>query len=181
MAAVLILSAMGVSTHGQLDEASPASEFMRRVDGYVHVRHAAEGDVLAAMKQHPGAVPGLADVLRRRIDREWPGSLFDAPVGIFFRQSLDPDVPAGATEPGPTGSDTEVAWPAVPFAIGQAAPSRSAPLEIIRVLPGMPESIGYQVAGRDLLVVDRVTSLVIGVLRGVIPAETRGTVTDARF
>jgi hypothetical protein len=94
--------------------------------------------------------PGIASVLRSRIDR---GLLLSVPAIAGRLDEPLPGEPAPAVNGAfPFGSSAVTTWPAL---FGE--------------LPDLPVELGYAVWGRDLLLVDTVANLVLDVLPEALP------------
>jgi len=101
-----------------------------------------------------------------------PGVLFSGRVRTDIRKALaqrlaEPDGPAlraviGEVQPADTHIDVNMRYP-------EAQPRSTVPPSILAVLPSLPRELEYRFVGRDLLILDRNTAVVLDVMRDALP------------
>jgi hypothetical protein len=153
--------------------------FSARIEDYLRLR---DGAVAAVGRIQVTAKPGelRKDVIeltkqlqtRRRSARE--GDILGGAVAVAIRTSLwhrlsredGATIIAAIRDVQPDRFAPEVNTP-----YRDTEPRSTVPAQILRVLPRLPEELSYRFVGRDLLLLDKPTGLVLDVLRGALPSS----------
>jgi hypothetical protein len=159
-----------LATTGGHDDYRVVSRFLQAVDNYLMVHHpvAVAPDLMCLPEDTVREVNGLA--FERPQARE--GDVFVPEVADLFRRRLAVTLRyhdyGVADLLGELGDEGPVAGPVVvnePLVWGQANTTFQ---WITDLLPLLPEDVDYRLVGRDLVLVDVRTNLVIDVLRGAV-------------
>jgi hypothetical protein len=156
------------------DEVS--KEFLNRVRAYIQIRDA-QGN------KRPKPTSSAEQVTRER--REFAervrlaranvkeGAIFGPPVDTLFRKQI------AEAFAGPNGNKIRVslrhAEPVRTMNLGvndfypQGIPLQSTPPSLLLDLPVLPKGLQYRIVGRDLVLLDTTTNLIVDVLRDGIP------------
>ena len=155
---------------------SIAKQFENRVANYVKLRDS-QG------KPPTRPVPSASQVTDKRKDlaakvqaaraNAKEGDIFGPPVGDFFRQKIKESFA------GPQGSRIRTslrdAEPvsgirlAVNEPYPQGVPLQSTPASLLLNLPAISQGLQYRIVGRNLVLLDTNTNLIVDVLRDAIP------------
>ena len=178
-AAVLALAVPGAAQ----TPTDPAGEFLEGVRTYVALHRALEqtvppqsvfsDPVLGRM-----AVDPLAQALRAARPNAREGDIFSPRIREDFRRRISRALRAAGLEPRTLVEemieDTEGG--AFPVAVNGPFPWLAGNMMlpcVLSALPTLPTELEYRLVGTDLVLVDIHPSLVVDVLRDVLPATTR--------
>lgn len=115
----------------------------------------------------------LADAIRDAGGIIGEGDIFTADVAPFFRERIRTVMrgPAGRRVHEAVFAVQPTGWsPSVGALYPARQPVSSMPLELLAALPSLPRELEYRVVGRDLLLLDRNTGLIVDMLRGALSA-----------
>jgi hypothetical protein len=151
-----------------------------RIEDYLRLRQEAVREVgRIAVTEKPGElwtdVVELTEQIQARRQGSREGDILGGPVAVAIRSSLlerlsredGPLLIAEVTDvqPEPFSAEINTRYPA-------AEPRSTMPLQILRVLPRLPKELSYRFVGRDLVLLDRNTGLILDVLRDAFPSAT---------
>jgi hypothetical protein len=173
VAAVPAFAGTNSATGGQ-DDYRIVSRFLRAVDHYILVHHPVEvePELMCLPEETLRELHALA--VLRDLERPQPreGEIFVPEVADLFRRRLSVTLRyhdySVADLLGEMDDEGPVAGPVVvnePLAWGQANTTLH---WITDLLPLLPEDVAYRLVGRDLVLVDVRTNLVVDVLRSAI-------------
>jgi hypothetical protein len=159
---------------------SPQELFAYRVQEYTEMRQQAEQRVgTPEVTTRPAALDArttaLAEAIREFRKNFKPGVVFSGDVGREFRRILAtrlsaPDGPAliSALESVmPHGYR-----PVINGTYPDGEPVTSMPPSLLEALPRLAPVLAYRIVGRDLLLIDRDTRLIVDILPEALPAST---------
>jgi len=156
------------------DEVS--KEFTNRVHAYIQLRDA-QGNKLSKPTSSAEQVTRerreFADRVRVARGNVKQGAIFGPPVDALFRKQI------ADTFAGPNGNKIRAslrhAEPVRTMNLGvndfypSGIPLQSTPPSLLLDLPVLPKGLRYQIVGRDLVLLDTTTNLIVDVLRDGMP------------
>ncbi len=175
-AAVLVLGSVNVLAQQTGQDA--VHQFETRIVDYVKLRDsqgklptrpAASAAQLAAKRKE------LAAKVRDSRTSAKEGEVFAPPVGEFFKKKIEESF-AGPHGPRIRAS-LRHAEPvhgiklAINESYPQGLPLQSTPPSLLLNLPAISQGLQYRIVGRDLVLLDTNTNLIVDVLRDAIPTE----------
>lgn len=153
------------------------NEFAHRIEEYLEMRAAAVRQVGAVTPTATGSalnrqVDHLAETIKAFRRGYGPGVVVPRDTGIRMRKDLarrfdDPDgagLLAAIRETQPMGFT-----PTINGRYPDAAPRSTVPPSLLAVLPPLPATLEYRFVGRDLLLLDRNTSVILDVVSDALP------------
>jgi hypothetical protein len=159
-------------------DAKLLQEFQQRIADYQKLQKKA-GSAAPALKQtgSPGEIEaarnGLADRIRAARPHAQQGEIFTPAIADHFRALLGPGLK------GPHGGETRSALKdeapdAVTLKVNARYPENeplpTAPPELLRRLPKLPEGLEYRVIGRTLILRDTQANLIVDFVPRALPA-----------
>lgn len=180
IAAVCVLAACGV-TAAQFPRIDSAA-FEQRIQSYLQLRGAAAAQAgrphVADDPQHlTTTVDDLARNIQGRRAAAREGDIFSPDIATVFREALAAVFGApGAGSLRETIQEVQPRMPppAVNARYPDAQPHATMPPQVLAVLPRLPDQLSFRFVGRDLLLIDRNTALIVDILRNALPPPGRG-------
>ncbi|MGH9540205.1 MAG: hypothetical protein ACRD3H_19930 [Terriglobales bacterium] len=155
------------------------ADFDKRVDEYVKLRKRVQGG-LPAVKSKTTAANikqyelSLAQAIRAQRSQAKAGDIFTPPVSQLFRQLIA--TPLQSSQGGRVRASLRDAEPVhgLNLAVNQPYPQDSAmqstPPSLLLNLPRLPADLEYRIVGRELVLLDTATNLIVDLLPEALPA-----------
>lgn len=151
------------------------SRFLTAVDAYVIEHHRLfeplpEG--IMCLPEDTARLNALAEVPRQARKPPREGEIFTPDVANLFRRLLATRV--FGDEDSLADPSTEMEDVIAPIRVNEPPPwevDNVVQLPLLRDLPLLPEELEYQLAGRDLVLVDVPSNLVVDVIRAALPTH----------
>lgn len=160
-------------------DSSEYKEFLKRVDEYVRLHKSVEG-TLPALK--PTDVPelitahqeALARKIREARPNAKPGDIFTEDTGEAFRKTIHHELhgPEGRharktiRQGEPVKMHLEVNQP-----YPDGVPYTTLPPTLLLKFPKLPAEVAYRIVGHDLILLDVRASLIVDLVKDLIPAQ----------
>jgi hypothetical protein len=154
------------------------SRFLTAVDAYVVEHHRLFEPLDEGMMCLPedtiARLNALADVPREERKPPREGEIFTPDVANLFRRLLAAKVFGGEDSLGDPRTEMEK-WDVVaPIRVNEPPPwevDNVVQLPLLKDLPLLPEELEYQLVGRDLVLIDVPSNLVVDVIRAALPTD----------
>jgi hypothetical protein len=169
------------STDPQVNpDAAAMADFKGRVEGYVELhKQLAKGDAKLEKNSDPVQITNAKAALAAKIQaaraNAKPGDFLTAKMRPVFRRLLAPELK------GEEGRDTKAVLKddapptsAIPFKVNAKYPENqplpSVPANILLNLPELPAPLEYRIVGRNLILLDSASDLIVDYMLNVAPA-----------
>ena len=181
---------MGRKSQDPRRDAAAIQVFLQNVDRYVTLRTEAASTIPAARAFDPWAflfrVEKLSEAIRARRSDARVGDIFTFEVRIALRAIIDRSICAQGLTADEVirGIEEETVPGALPPAINKPFPwqfEAMMPPYLLAHLPKLPRGIQYRIVGRDLVLIDLESTLVVDILREALnqSSTTRPTATSS--
>ena len=155
-------------------------DFSKRVDEYVKLRKRAQTGLAAPKsKSSPSEVKqyqaSLAQNIRAARAQAEPGDVFSPPVAQLFRRLIA--TPLQGSDGHKIRASLRHAEPvdglklAVNGTYPQASALQSTPPTLLSDLPRLPTELEYRIVGRELVLLDSASNLIVDLLPDALPAS----------
>jgi hypothetical protein len=161
-------------------DAAAMADFKGRVEGYVELhKQLAKGDAKLEKNSDPVQITNAKAALAAKIQaarkNAKPGDFLTAEMRPVFRRLLAPELK------GEEGRDTKAVLKddapptsAIPFKVNAKYPENqplpSVPANILLNLPELPAPLEYRIVGRNLILLDSASDLIVDYMLNVAPA-----------
>ena len=159
-------------------DAAVVADFKARVDKYMEERKLAQKDAPKLKEtEDPAKIQATQAVLVERIRtvraHAKPGDIFTPQIQAHFRRLLAPELKGedgrdakevmkeDAPKPGEVPYKVNAKYP-------EGTPLPTVAVNVLRSLPILPEGVEYRIIGKDLLLLDNDTQIVIDYMRNAI-------------
>jgi hypothetical protein len=165
---------------GQEDRGSALVRFQQAVDAYMELHERVERAlpplrVTPDMEQIAAATAAMAEGMRAARPAPVEGEIFNAEIAAILRQTLPALVPRAERDRdvllfGDDEEERPTLWrPLIHDEFDWTEGTSMSPL-VLMALPPLPEELQFRFVGRDLVIVDLHSNLIVDVLPDVLPA-----------
>jgi hypothetical protein len=152
------------------------SRFLTAADAYVVLQHRLfeplSEEFMCLPADSIAGLNALADVPREARPAPREGDLFSPDVADLFRRQIAATLQAYEYSPADVLAEMDVEeLIAPPIRVNEALPSGIGVMMpwLVGALPVLPEELAYRLVGRDFVLIDVQSNLVVDVIRAVLP------------
>jgi hypothetical protein len=179
--ALLVVPALALAAQRTAPAASDAeyvvmSRFLTAADAYVVLHHRLfeplSEEFMCLPADSIAALNALADVPREALPAPREGDLFSPEVADLFRRRIAATLQAYEYNPADVLAEMDVEeLVAPPVLVNEALPRGIGLMMpwLAGALPALPEELAYRLVGRDFVLIDVQSDLVVDVIRAVLP------------